>query len=146
MPGLIHTDGHVAMGMSRGLADELAPRTGCTLSFRPRRRPSLPRSCAQDRLAALEMIRSGTTTYTDMYYFEEEIARTAPKAAGLRGVLGETVIRFPAPDAKTPTDALARAERFFRGIQRRPAHHAGGGAAFRVPGGRTSCSPAARWH
>src|SRR5262249_59897419 len=63
------------------------------------------------RLAALEMIESGTTTYTDMYYFEDEIAR-ATKAAGLRGVLGETIIGFPVPDAKTPADSLALAERF----------------------------------
>ncbi len=63
------------------------------------------------RLAALEMIESGTTTYTDMYYFEDEIAR-ATKAAGLRGVLGETVIQFPVADAKTPADSLALTERF----------------------------------
>jgi 5-methylthioadenosine/S-adenosylhomocysteine deaminase len=57
------------------------------------------------------MIRSGTTTYTDMYYFEDEIARVT-RTAGLRGVLGQTVIGFPAPDAKTVADALARAEAF----------------------------------
>jgi cytosine/adenosine deaminase-related metal-dependent hydrolase len=68
---------------------------------------------AGTRLAALEMIQSGTTTFTDMYYFEEEIAKAA-KAAGLRGVLGETIIKFPAPDAKTPADGLARAESFIK--------------------------------
>jgi hypothetical protein len=46
-----------------------------------------------------------------MYYFEEEIGR-ATKAAGLRGVLGETIIQFPVPDAKTPAESLARTERF----------------------------------
>jgi 5-methylthioadenosine/S-adenosylhomocysteine deaminase len=65
------------------------------------------------RLAALEMIESGTTTFADMYYFEEEIARAA-FAAGLRGVLGQTIIQFPVADAKTPADGLARAERFIR--------------------------------
>jgi 5-methylthioadenosine/S-adenosylhomocysteine deaminase len=67
-------------------------------------------------LAALEMIRSGTTTYVDMYYFEEEIAR-ATKRAGLRGVLGQTVIEFPVADAKTPAAALARAEAFIKEFQ-----------------------------
>ena len=59
------------------------------------------------------MIQSGTTTYTDMYYFEEEVARTT-KAAGLRGVLGQTVIQFPVADAKTPAEALARSEAFLK--------------------------------
>src|SRR5262245_41473344 len=57
------------------------------------------------------MIQSGTTTYADMYYFEEEIGK-ATKEAGLRGVLGQTIIQFPVPDAKTPADGIARAEAF----------------------------------
>jgi 5-methylthioadenosine/S-adenosylhomocysteine deaminase len=64
-------------------------------------------------LAALEMIRSGTTTFTDMYYFEEVVAE-ATRAAGLRAVLGQTIIRFPVADAKTPEEALARAEAFIQ--------------------------------
>jgi 5-methylthioadenosine/S-adenosylhomocysteine deaminase len=71
------------------------------------------------RLAALEMIESGTTTYTDMYYFEEEIAK-ATRAAGLRGVLGNTIIQFPAPDAKTPKDGLTRTEAFIKAFKADP--------------------------
>jgi 5-methylthioadenosine/S-adenosylhomocysteine deaminase len=63
------------------------------------------------RLAALEMIESGTTAYADMYYFEEEIAK-ATKEAGLRGVLGQTIIKFPVADAKTPEEGLARTRAF----------------------------------
>jgi 5-methylthioadenosine/S-adenosylhomocysteine deaminase len=59
------------------------------------------------------MIQSGTTAYADMYYFEEEIAR-ATKEAGIRGVLGQTIIQFPVPDAKTPADGIARAVAFIR--------------------------------
>jgi 5-methylthioadenosine/S-adenosylhomocysteine deaminase len=65
------------------------------------------------RLAALEMIESGTTTYTDMYYFEDDIAAET-KAAGLRGVLGQTIIQFPVADAKTWQEGLARSESFVR--------------------------------
>src|SRR5262245_51091365 len=113
LPGLINTHTHAAMVMYRGLADDLAlmdwlqkyifPAEAKTVS------PELVR--AGTRLAALEMIESGTTTFTDMYYFEEEVAK-ATKEAGLRGVLGQTVIQFPVADAKTPAEALARAETF----------------------------------
>src|SRR3954468_10711721 len=115
MPGLVNTHTHAPMVLFRGLADDLAlmdwlqkyifPAEGKTVS------PEFVR--VGTRLAALEMIESGTTTYTDMYYFEDEIAR-ATKAAGLRGVLGETIIQFPVADAKTPADSLALTERFAR--------------------------------
>ena len=59
------------------------------------------------------MALSGTTTYVDMYYFEDTVAEET-KAAGLRGVLGETIIGFPAPDYKTPADALAATEKSSR--------------------------------
>ena len=58
------------------------------------------------RLSVLEMLRGGITTYADMYYFEDVVARVT-KEAGMRGVLGETIVDFPAPDNKTPADALA---------------------------------------
>ena len=113
LPGLINTHTHAPMVMYRGLADDLAladwlqqyifPAEAGTVS------PAFVRTGT--RLAALEMIRSGTTTYADMYYFEEEIARET-RAAGLRGILGQTIVGFPAPDAKTPAEALARARAF----------------------------------
>jgi 5-methylthioadenosine/S-adenosylhomocysteine deaminase len=115
LPGLINTHTHAPMVLYRGLADDLAlmewlekyifPAEAKTVS------PEFVR--AGTRLAALEMIQSGTTTYADMYYFEEEIARET-KAAGLRGVLGQTVIQFPVADARTPAEALTRAEAFIK--------------------------------
>jgi 5-methylthioadenosine/S-adenosylhomocysteine deaminase len=115
LPGLVNTHTHAPMVLYRGLADDLAlsewlekyifPAEAKTVS------PEFVR--AGTRLAALEMIESGTTTYADMYYFEEEVARET-KAAGLRGVLGQTVIQFPVADAKTPAEGLARAEAFIK--------------------------------
>ena len=115
LPGLINTHSHAPMVMYRGLADDLAlmdwlqkyifPAEAKTVS------PELVR--VGTRLAAVEMIESGTTAFVDMYYFEEEIAK-ATVEAGLRGVLGETIIQFPVADAKTPLEALARAERFIK--------------------------------
>jgi 5-methylthioadenosine/S-adenosylhomocysteine deaminase len=121
LPGLINTHTHAAMVLFRGLADDLAlsewlnkyifPAEAKTVS------PEFVR--AGTRLAALEMIQSGTTTFTDMYYFEEEVA-AATKAAGLRGVLGQTVIQFSVADAKTPADALVRAEAFIKAFKDDP--------------------------
>jgi 5-methylthioadenosine/S-adenosylhomocysteine deaminase len=119
MPGLINTHTHAPMVLYRGLGDDLAlmdwlqkyifPAEAKTVS------PAFVRTGTN--LAALEMIRSGTTTYVDMYYFEEEIAR-ATRAAGLRGVLGQTIIEFPVADAKTPAAGLARTETFIREFQK----------------------------
>ncbi len=121
LPGLINTHTHAPMVLYRGLADDLAltewleqyifPAEAKTVS------PEFVR--AGTRLAALEMIQSGTTTYADMYYFEEEIARET-RAAGLRGVLGQTIIQFPVADAKTPADGLARAETFITAFKGDP--------------------------
>ena len=121
LPGLINTHTHAPMVLYRGLADDLAlsewlekyifPAEAKTVS------PEFVR--AGTRLAALEMIQSGTTTYADMYYFEEEIAKET-KSAGLRGVLGQTVIQFPVPDAKTPADGLARAAAFINAYKNDP--------------------------
>jgi 5-methylthioadenosine/S-adenosylhomocysteine deaminase len=113
MPGLINTHTHAPMVLFRGLADDLALMDWLQKYIFPAEAKTVSPEFVRvgTRLAALEMIESGTTTYTDMYYFEDEIAR-ATRAAGLRGVLGETIIGFPAPDAKTPADSLALAERF----------------------------------
>ena len=115
MPGLINTHGHAPMVLYRGLADDLAlmewlqnyifPAEAKTVT------PAFVR--AGTRLAAMEMIQSGTTTYADMYYFEEEIARVT-REAGMRGVLGQTIIQFPVADAKTPAEGLVRTEAFLK--------------------------------
>jgi 5-methylthioadenosine/S-adenosylhomocysteine deaminase len=121
MPGLINTHTHAPMVLFRGLADDLAlmdwlqkyifPAEAKTVS------PAFVRTGT--RLAALEMIQSGTTTFADMYYFEEEIAK-AVKEAGMRGVLGQTIIKFPVADAKTPADSLARARTFIQQFKNDP--------------------------
>src|SRR5204863_9967287 len=71
------------------------------------------------RLAAAEMIRSGTTTFTDMYYFESVVAAEAKKA-GLRGVVGETMIDFPVADNKTWDEAVAYIRKFVKRWQGDP--------------------------
>src|SRR3954471_5679554 len=113
MPGLINTHTHAPMVLYRGLADDLSLMDWLQkYIFTTEAKTVTPEFVrAGTRLAALEMIESGTTTYADMYYFEEEIARVT-RDAGLRGVLGQTIIQFPVADAKTPKEALARTESF----------------------------------
>jgi 5-methylthioadenosine/S-adenosylhomocysteine deaminase len=113
LPGLINTHGHAPMVLFRGLGSDLNLMDWLQQYIFPAEAKSVTPAFVRTgtQLAALEMIRSGTTTFADMYYFEEEVARAASEA-GLRGVLGRTIIKFPAPDAKTPEEGLARTEKF----------------------------------
>ena len=113
MPGLINTHTHAPMVMYRGLADDLALMEWLQKYIFPAEAKTVTPAFVRTgtRLAVLEMIQSGTTAYADMYYFEEEIAK-ATKEAGLRGVLGQTIIKFPVADAKTPAEGLTRARTF----------------------------------
>ncbi len=115
MPGLINTHTHAAMVMFRGLGNDLNLMDWLQKYIFPAEAKTVSPEFVRigTNLALLEMIQSGTTTFADMYYFEEEVAKVT-KAAGMRGVLGQTVIEFPVPDAKTPADALARTEAFAR--------------------------------
>ena len=115
IPGLINTHGHAPMVLYRGLADDLRLQEWLEKYLFPAEAKTVSREMvrAGTRLAVLEMLQSGTTTYTDMYYFEEEIARIT-KAAGMRAVLGQTIIQFPVADAKTPQEGLSRNEAFIK--------------------------------
>ena len=121
MPGLINTHTHAPMVLFRGLADDLALMEWLTKYIFPAEARMVSPEFVREgtRLAALEMIQSGTTTFADMYYFEEEVARET-RAAGLRGVLGQTIIQFPVADARTPAEALARADAFITAFKGDP--------------------------
>jgi 5-methylthioadenosine/S-adenosylhomocysteine deaminase len=108
VPGFVNAHTHVPMTLFRGIADDRDLMDWLTKFIFPAEAKNVDREFVKwgTRLAATEMIRSGTTTYADMYYFESDIARET-KAAGLRGVLGETLIDFPAPDNKTWDEAIA---------------------------------------
>src|SRR5215212_275637 len=108
VPGFVNAHTHVPMTLFRGIADDRDLMDWLTNFIFPAEAKNVDREFVKwgTRLAAAEMIRSGTTTFCDMYYFESDIARET-KAAGLRGVLGETLIDFPAPDNKTWDAAIA---------------------------------------
>jgi 5-methylthioadenosine/S-adenosylhomocysteine deaminase len=108
VPGFVNAHTHVPMTLFRGIADDRELMDWLTNFIFPAEAKNVTADFVKwgTRLAAAEMIRSGTTTFADMYYFESDIARET-KAAGLRGVLGETLIDFPAPDNKTWDAAVA---------------------------------------
>jgi 5-methylthioadenosine/S-adenosylhomocysteine deaminase len=113
LPGLINAHTHLPMSLFRGLAEDRSLEEWLKKFIFP----AEARNVTPDfvtwgtRLSMLEMLRGGTTTVADMYYFEDDIAK-AVKQAGMRGVLGETIIGFPAPDNKTQQAAFAYAEKF----------------------------------
>jgi 5-methylthioadenosine/S-adenosylhomocysteine deaminase len=113
IPGLINGHTHVPMTLFRGLADDLDLNEWLTKYIFPAEAKNVTEDFvrAGTQLGLAEMIRGGTTTYCDMYYFEDAIAEET-KRAGVRGLLGETVIDFPVADNKTFEQALAYAERF----------------------------------
>jgi 5-methylthioadenosine/S-adenosylhomocysteine deaminase len=114
-PGLINTHTHAAMSLFRGIADDLKLQDWLEKFIFPAEAKNVSAEFVRwgTRLGCLEMLLSGTTTFTDMYYFEEVVA-DASVEAGMRGVLGETIIGFPVADNKTPADALAYTEKYLR--------------------------------
>jgi 5-methylthioadenosine/S-adenosylhomocysteine deaminase len=113
LPGLINAHTHLPMSLFRGLAEDRSLQDWLQKFIFP----AEARNVTPDfvtwatKLSLLEMLRGGTTTVADMYYFEDEIAQTL-KEAGMRGVMGETIIGFPAPDNKTAEAAFAYTEKF----------------------------------
>jgi 5-methylthioadenosine/S-adenosylhomocysteine deaminase len=115
IPGLINGHTHVPMTLFRGLADDLDLQEWLTKYIFPAEAKNVNEEFVRvgARLGLAEMIRGGTTTYCDMYYFEDAIADETSKA-GMRGVLGETLIDFPVADNKTNAEGMAYAEKFVR--------------------------------
>ncbi|MGD0099463.1 MAG: amidohydrolase [Acidobacteriota bacterium] len=111
LPGLINTHNHAPMVLFRGIADDLKLDVWLEKHIFPLEAKNVTKDFVTwgTALACLEMIRSGTTTYADMYYFEDQVAEVTSRA-GMRGVLGETVLQYPAPDNRTPVEALAYAK------------------------------------
>src|SRR6266403_2476245 len=125
LPGFINGHTHVPMTLFRGLHDDVTLNDWLYKYIFPAEKKNVTEEFVRwgTRLAAAEQIRSGVTTFADMYYFEDAVAEET-KAAGMRGVLGETFIDFPAPDNKTNAAMLAYTEKFLQKWQGDPLIHA----------------------
>jgi 5-methylthioadenosine/S-adenosylhomocysteine deaminase len=115
LPGLVNTHTHAAMTLLRGLADDLPLDRWLTEHIFPAEGKNVSPDFVYQgtRLAALEMIEGGTTTFADMYYFMSDAARAVDEA-GLRAILGESFIDFPVPDHKDLPATLAYMDGFVK--------------------------------
>lgn len=111
MPGLVNVHTHVAMAAFRGALEDVENRLVQYIFPMEKALVTPDVVYRASRFALAEMARSGTTTFADMYYFEDDVARAADEA-GLRCLLGETIVNFPAPDAPQPHGGLAYAQGF----------------------------------
>jgi 5-methylthioadenosine/S-adenosylhomocysteine deaminase len=121
MPGLVNGHTHVPMTLLRGIADDLRLDVWLVGYVMPVERhfvtPDFVRLGTQ--LGCAEMIRSGVTTFVDMYYFEDDVAR-ATAEVGMRAVVAQTILVFPAPDAASWEDSLERARRLIEEFKGHP--------------------------
>ncbi len=121
MPGLINSHTHAAMTCFRGMADDLELMDWLNNYMFPAEARNVNPHLAYfgSLLACAEMIKSGTTTFCDMYIFEDETARAA-KEAGMRCLVGEVLFDFPSPSCKTPAEGLAYTRRLIEKWQGDP--------------------------
>ena len=113
LPGFVNAHTHAPMTLLRGVKDDVDLMTWLEKYMFPLERRFVTREFVRwgTLLACWEMIASGTTTFADGYFFEEEVARAVDEA-GLRAVPGQGIFDSPTPDSKTSAEGLARAERF----------------------------------
>ena len=113
IPGLINAHSHVPMTLLRGLADDLRLDVWLMGYMMPVEREFVsPEFCRLGtQIACAEMIRGGVTCFADMYYFEDSVAQAA-KDAGMRAICGQSILKFPTPDAESFEDSLAASRSF----------------------------------
>ena len=97
MPGLVNTHTHAAMSFLRGLADDLPLMDWLEKHVFPIEAKLTEEIVYQSTLLSIaEMIRSGTTSFCDMYLFSKEVAKAVDES-GIRGWVGEVLYDFPSP-------------------------------------------------
>jgi 5-methylthioadenosine/S-adenosylhomocysteine deaminase len=119
MPGLINAHTHAAMTLFRGLADDLPLKSWLEEHIFPAERKWVNGEFVYwgTLLACAEMIRSGTTTFGDGYFFEDQAARAALRA-GMRGLMAQGILDFPTPDSPSPAEAIRRIKTFIQDYSR----------------------------
>ena len=109
MPGLINTHTHAAMTMFRGYADDIHLQEWLYDHIFPIEQEFVTANNVTlgTKLAIAEMLRGGTTTFNDMYYYIDEMAKVVDKT-GIRAILSKSLIDFPAPNSPTPEEGIQK--------------------------------------
>ena len=120
MPGLVNTHTHAPMTLFRGLVDDLPLMTWLNEHIFPAEAKSVNREMVYwcSKLAAAEMILAGTTTVADGYFLEDSVAE-AFTDCGIRSVVAQGIIDFPAPGVPDPAQNVAMAAHFIDRWQER---------------------------
>lgn len=119
MPGLINSHTHASMTVFRSLGDDVPDRLHRYIFPLEKKLVSRDMVRIGAQLGNLEMLKGGVTTYADMYYFEDEVAKTVDQI-GMRAILGETIIQFPVASAKTPEEGIAYTVKFIEQYKDHP--------------------------
>lgn len=121
MPGLINTHSHIPMTLLRGVIDDCRLDVWLMGYIMPTEREFVNPEFVRlgTALGCAELIAGGVTTSADMYYFEDEVAQVAAEI-GLRAVCGQTVLKFPAPDAIAYEESLDYCRTFVQKWQDHP--------------------------
>ncbi|MEP7137966.1 MAG: amidohydrolase family protein [Chloroflexota bacterium] len=121
MPGMINAHTHVPMTLLRGIADDLRLDVWLQGYMWPVEKefasPEFIRLGTS--IACGELIRSGVTTFNDMYFYEDDVA-TATAQAGMRGLCGQSILKFPTPDAASYEDAMEKAREYIKKWKNHP--------------------------
>ena len=115
LPGLINMHGHAAMSLFRGMADDLPLMTWLNDHIWPAEGAFVSEAFIADgtQLAMAEMLRTGTTTFSDMYFFPEIVAQLSHDA-GMRAQICFPLLDFPTPWGSGPDEYLSKGEAFIK--------------------------------
>ncbi|MDQ7055031.1 MAG: amidohydrolase [Persephonella sp.] len=121
LPGFINTHTHAAMTLLRGYGSDNPLKVWLEEYIWPAEGKFVSYEFVYDgtQIAAYEMLRAGTTTFVDMYFYENAVADVIKKI-GIRGILSTGILDFPTPGAKTPDEGIKKTVEFIEEYQNHP--------------------------
>ncbi|HBB92423.1 MAG: hypothetical protein A2X22_10435 [Bacteroidetes bacterium GWF2_49_14] len=121
MPTFFNSHNHAAMSIFRGLGNDLSLNDWLNHFIWPAERRNISPDTVYlgTMISAMEMIRSGSSIFADMYFFEEDVAR-ACEEIGMRVILGEGILDFPTPNKPSPAEVMNHTRILFDQFRNHP--------------------------